>query len=82
MLFLTLLWLHVSQQHSDNNLNFSSAHTLVIYGMTCSAHPQTQKGKQRQKSSKQECENHKAAKVQKSVQPLISLQLPDFIIVL
>lgn len=25
----------------------------------------TQKGKQRQKSSKQECENHKAAKVQK-----------------
>lgn len=63
MLFLTLLWLHVSQQHSDNNLNFSNSHTLVTYGMTCSAHPQTQKGKQRQKSSRQQCKNHKAAKV-------------------
>lgn len=45
MLFLTLLWSQMSQQHSDNNLNFSRAHTLVTYGMTCSA----QKRKQRKK---------------------------------
>lgn len=78
MLFLTLLWSQMSQQHSDNNLNFSRAHTLVTYGMTCSA----QKRKQRKKSSRQESENHNAAKVQKSVQLFISLQVPDFIIIL
>lgn len=83
MLFLTLLWLHVSQQHSDNNLNFSRAHTLVTYGMTCSAHPQTHKKENKDKNHlNKSVKTTKLQKCKKSVQHLISLQVPDFMIVL
>lgn len=73
MLFLTLLWLHVSQQHSDNNLNFSRAHTLVTYGMTCSAHPQTHK-----KENKDKNHLNKSVKTTK-LQKCKSLCSPSFL---